>query len=155
MSTVQEIIARKAAGVVTIDAGATVLAAARLMNEQHIGALVVTRGDKMVGMFTERDVLNRVVAQQRDPATTAVADVMSAPVAACSPGTSRDECRAVMRNRRIRHLPVVENDRLLGIVSIGDLNEADGAAHEETIRFLYEYMVVPWGGAGPGEGARG
>lgn len=144
MHSVQSIIERKGGDVVSIEEGATVLAAARVMNERHIGALVVTRGDKVVGIFTERDILNRVVAKQADPAGLLVRDVMSAPVACCAPDTSRAECRSVMRSRRIRHLPVVKDDKLVGMVSIGDLIEDAEAEQQETIRYLYEYMMGDW-----------
>lgn len=142
MSTVRNILDGKGTDVATIAEDASVLDAARMMNQRHIGALVVTRGDKVVGIFTERDVLNRVVAPQRSPADTKVREVMTSPVTVCSHNTTRAECRAVMKNRRIRHLPVVEEDHLVGIVSIGDILEDEGAEQQETIRSLYEYMYL-------------
>lgn len=144
MPTVREILDRKGNAVHTIPTDASVLDAARRMNEKHVGALVVIRGEKVVGIFTERDILNRVVAQQRDPAETLVQDVMTAPIACCAPETTRAECRAVMKNRRIRHLPVVDDERLCGIVSIGDILEVEGAEQAETIQYLYEYMHGTW-----------
>lgn len=140
MPTVQSILKNKGTEVLKIGEDATVLTAARLMNEHHIGALVVTRGERVVGIFSERDILNRVVARKLDPDKTLIKSVMTAPVACCTPDTTRTECRAVMRNRRIRHLPVVHEDKLLGIVSIGDILEDEGAEQQETIRYLYEYM---------------
>lgn len=140
MPTVQSVLDHKGRDVATIPADATVLDAARLMNERHIGALVVTEADRVVGVFTERDILTRVVGAECDPATTFVSDVMTTPVAVCSPETTRDECRNVMRSRRIRHLPVVASDRLVGIVSIGDLLVEESSDQEQTIRYLYEYM---------------
>ena len=144
MHTVQQILETKGNAVFSITEDATAMDAAKVMNEHHIGALVVTRGEKVVGIFTERDILNRVVAQQRDPAGTVVRDVMTTPVACCAPGTSRAECRGVMRGRRIRHLPVVDDDRLVGIISIGDILQDEGAEQQETIRYLYEYMHGEW-----------
>jgi CBS domain-containing protein len=145
MSTVAKILELKGREVVSIDADATVLDAAHRMNERRIGAVVVTHDDKVIGIFSERDLLTRVVARQRDPATARVREVMTAPVACCDPRTTRDECRSVMRHRRVRHLPVVENDKLVGIVSIGDILVEEGAAQQETIRYLYEYMSINWG----------
>jgi len=144
MHTVRSILQQKGPQVHKIDQQASVLDAARLMNERRIGALVVTRGEHVVGIFTERDILNRVVAPQRNPAETPVCDVMSSPVACCAPDTTRAECSTVMKSRRIRHLPVVEGDRLVGIVSIGDILEDEGAEQQETIRYLYEYMHGEW-----------
>jgi CBS domain-containing protein len=146
MSTVRSILEKKGPLVVSVARDATVLDAARQMNDHRIGAVVVTSAGKVVGIFTERDVLIRVVAQQRDPAATQVADVMTCPVACCTPETTRSECRHVMRHRRIRHLPVVEADRLVGIVSIGDILEVNEAEHEETIRYLHEYLYGEWRG---------
>ncbi len=140
MPTVQNVLEHKGRDVASVSADATVLEAARLMNERRIGALVVTDGERVIGIFTERDILSRVVASEADPATTFVADVMTTPVAVCSPETSREECRNVMRSRRVRHLPVVDHDELVGIVSIGDLLVEDATDQEETIRYLYEYM---------------
>ena len=144
MATVQKILDKKGVTVHSVEATNTVLEAARLMNERRVGALVVVRGDKVIGIFTERDILNRIVAQQRDPATTRVEEVMTTPVECVSPDASRAECRHIMREKRIRHLPVVENDRLVGIISIGDIVEDEGAAQQETIRHLYQHMNIDW-----------
>jgi len=144
MHTVREILERKGHAVERIEGSARVTDAAVRMNEHRIGALVVTRQDRVVGIFTERDILNRVVAAGRDPAGTKVEDVMTAPVAVCSPESTRAECRSVMKSRRIRHLPVVHDDVLFGIVSIGDLLEDHGAESDETIRLLFEYMYGEW-----------
>jgi CBS domain-containing protein len=141
MSQVRDILERKGTQVWTIGKQATVLQAALLMNEHKIGALVVTEDDRIVGMFTERDVLRRIVAEQRAPASTVVADVMTADVLCCTPQTLLEEARIVMKERRIRHLPVAENDgRLLGMISIGDLNAFHQASQEQTIFLQQEYM---------------
>lgn len=144
MAIVQSILERKGQQVFSIAEDHSVLDAAHAMNEHRVGALVITRGEVVVGIFTERDILNRIVAAQRDPATTLVKDVMTAPVACCTPQTTREECRTVMKNRRLRHLPVVENDRLVGMISIGDVLEAAEEDQASTIRYLYEYMYGEW-----------
>ena len=140
MVTVQDVLRRKGRAVVSVERSATVVNAARRMNEGKIGSVVVADGERVIGIFTERDVLNRIVAAGRDPASCTVGEVMTTPVACCTSGTSLDECRRVMRERRIRHLPVVDEGHLSGLISIGDLNtfEADGQA--ETIRYLSDYM---------------
>lgn len=144
MSTIEQILDNKGRQVYSVSPGATALDAANLMNENHIGALVVMDGEKMVGIFTERDMLCRVVAARRDAAETVISDVMTSPVACCTPQTTRDECQTVMRERRLRHLPVVKDGRLLGMISIGDVNQAHEAAQQQTIEYLYEYIVGEW-----------
>lgn len=142
MATVKDLLAVKGTHVQTIDPEASVLTAATLMNKHRIGCLVVLDQGRVVGIFTERDVLLRVVGQQRDPATTKLADVMTTEVICCKPETAIEEIRGSMKNRRIRHLPVVdENDHLLGLVSIGDLNAQLAAIQEQTIHLLHEYLA--------------
>jgi CBS domain-containing protein len=141
MARVREVLERKGTHVLTIDPAASVLEAALLMNEHRVGSLVAVEGGRVVGMFTERDVLVRVVGGRRDPEATRVAEVMTAAVVCCSPETTLDEARGVMRDRRIRHLPVADADgRLLGLVSIGDLNAQLQAAQEQTVFLLTEYI---------------
>jgi signal-transduction protein with cAMP-binding, CBS, and nucleotidyltransferase domain len=141
MFAVRDILKCKGSQVWTIGPEATVLQAALVMNERKVGATVVTDGGRIVGMFSERDVLQRVVGEHRDPAETRVADVMTHEVVCCTPETSLDEVRGAMKNRRIRHLPVVDGDnQLLGLVSIGDLNAFHQADQEQTIFLLNEYL---------------
>lgn len=140
MPTVQAVLTRKGSQVVSIGAAESALAAATLMNERGIGGLVVLDDDQVVGMFTERDILRRVVAMQRDPATTVIRDVMTAPVAVCRRDTTLEECRAVMTEKRIRHLPVVDERGVCGIVTIGDLMAHDVTDREATIQYLNEYI---------------
>ena len=140
MYTVEHILDKKTGPVATIDGEATVLEAARLMNQRHIGALVVTRREKVIGIFTERDILNRVVAAESSPSQALVKDVMTTPVACCRRETTEAECRTVMRGHRIRHLPVVEDEVLVGIISIGDIIEDESAEKDDTIHWLHEYL---------------
>lgn len=102
---------------------ATVLDATRLMNDEHVGALLVMHDGSLVGIFTERDVLRRVVADGRPPEDTRVAAVMTSTVVCCGPETPVDRVAEMMRRERIRHIPVVDGDGLVvGLVSIGDIN---------------------------------
>ena len=141
MARVRELLERKGTHVLTADPAASVLQAAMLMNEHRVGSVVVVEDGRVVGMFTERDVLLRVVGQRRDPESTCVAEVMTAAVVCCSPETTVEEARGVMRDRRIRHLPVSDTDgRLLGLISIGDLNAQLQAAQEQTVFLLTEYI---------------
>lgn len=143
MSLVRDVLATKDSDVCTIGPDKTVLDAAALMNQCRIGAVVVLEGDKIVGIFTERDVMNRVVAEQKDAATTTVRDVMTTKVAFCEQDTTLEACRGVMTKHKIRHLPVVENGKLRGMISSGDILARRLQEHEETIKYLHEYMHGP------------
>lgn len=141
MEKVIHILAEKGSSVFTVDPDRSVLEAARLMNRHQVGALVVSNGERVAGMFTERDVLQRVVAERRDPATTLVREVMTEDIVTASPDTSVDEARTIMRNRRVRHLPVVDPaQNLLGLISIGDLNAWRLNGHEKQIHYLEDYL---------------
>jgi CBS domain-containing protein len=141
MSTVRDILARKGSHVQSIGPDATVLDAALLMNDHKIGSLVVSDGGRLVGIITERDLLVRIVASRRDPAATSVRDVMTSELLCGRTDTTLDEARGVMMNRRIRHLPIVdEDDHLLGLVSIGDLNAHLAHDQEVTIHVMEEYI---------------
>ena len=142
MATAEQLTAIKGSTIASLPPQATVLEAAQLMNDRHIGSVLVTEGNQLVGIFTERDVMRRVVADQRDPATTTVADVMTSPVACAAPHTTLDEIRTVMRDKRIRHVPVVNGGGVLGMISLGDLNKAEHDGQVETIRYLEQYMSV-------------
>lgn len=128
-------------GVETIDAGRTALDAANLMNDRRVGSLLVEDEGVPVGIVTERDLLVRVVAEERNPATTLITSIMTTPVLTCRSATKLDELRQVMREERIRHVPVVSENSVIGVVSIGDLNFARSETMVETIRALEAYIT--------------
>jgi CBS domain-containing protein len=136
MATVKNILEHKGANVITCGPQETVLQAARVMNEHGIGALVVVDGGKIVGIFTERDVMRRVVAAGSDPGATRVRDVMTQPVISCTPDTPVDECRAIVTARRIRHLPIVQDGTLCGIVTSGDVLAQQLREQQEALDYL-------------------
>jgi CBS domain-containing protein len=141
MATIGDILNVKGSKVLSIGPDAVVLVAANLMNERKIGSLLVMDADRLIGIITERDMLQRVLVTRRDPATISVADVMTTELVCCRPHTSLEEARGVLKNRRIRHLPVLdENEQLLGLISIGDLNAHQANDHERTISVLHEYI---------------
>ena len=141
MPSVSNILANKGTHVQSVEPATTVLDAARLMNQQKIGCLVVMDGDRVVGMFSERDILRRVVVPRRDAAETTVGDVMTTEIVCCRPHTKLLEARGVMKNRRIRHLPVLDDDeKLCGMISIGDLNAFDMHEQESTIYIMEQYI---------------
>jgi CBS domain-containing protein len=140
MPNAQSILHKKGADVATVDRKTTVLEAAKTMNQRRIGAVVVTDGDRVVGIFTERDILNRIVAAGKDPKTTRVEEVMTSPMACCRRDTPLADCKAVMSQKRIRHLPVVEDGKLFGLISAGDIVAGEVADQQATIEYLHEYL---------------
>jgi CBS domain-containing protein len=141
MPTVKDVLALKGESLFTIGSQADVLEATRKMNQHKVGALVVMDGGRVVGIFTERDVLRRVVAEERQPREVKVADVMTADVICCAMEDDLDDVSAIMKTRRIRHVPVCESDGSLhGIISIGDVNAQYASHAEQHIHFLNEYL---------------
>lgn len=146
MPTVADVLSKKAekggAGIVTVTPEDRVLDAVKVMNDHRIGSVIVVdqAGGKMVGIFTERDLLTRVVAAGLKPDSTKVADVMTRRVVCCSRETSAEELRGVIREKHVRHIPVVEEDRPVGMVSIGDLNTARTEDLEQTVQYLELYI---------------
>ena len=138
----QQLVAAKGDAVASLPPSATVLDAARIMNERHIGSILVISRGRLAGIFTERDVLRRVVAEQRDPSATTLKQVMTEAVACAAPHTTLDEMRRVMREKRIRHIPVVDGHTVTGMISLGDLNKVEHDGAVETIRYLEQYMSV-------------
>jgi CBS domain-containing protein len=143
MPKVQDILSHKGAEVVTIEADASVVEAAQEMNRRRIGSLVVLKAHRVVGIFTERDILVRVVAERRDPEKTPVGEVMTSPVVCCIPETDVADCRAIVVNRRIRHIPVVVGGKLLGIVTSGDILARELMERDVTLDSLSEYIAGP------------
>lgn len=141
MATVSDVLKLKGSQVFSIGPDASVLDAALLMNEHRIGGLVVLKSTKIIGIITERDVLRRVVAKRQDSAAVFVKDVMTEDVCVCKKNASTEEARAIFNNKRIRHLPVVDDHgELEGMISIGDINGWKLSGQEQTIHYLKEYL---------------
>jgi CBS domain-containing protein len=123
MQTVKDLLAYKGSAVWSIEKNLTVLQAVKLMIERKIGAVVVTEQNKITGIFTERDLMRRVVGEERDPKQTLIADVMTQGVTCARPQTRIDEVRSMMVDKRLRHMPVQDDQgNLVGVISITDLN---------------------------------
>jgi len=142
MGQVSTILDEKGRAVLRIDAAAPVLEAAKLMVERNVGSLLVTEGGETVGIVTERDYLRRVAAEELDGRETPVREIMSAPLIVVTPQTSIDECMALMTNRRIRHLPVVEDGAVAGVVSIGDVVKFQAREQRFELQFLQDYIAA-------------
>jgi CBS domain-containing protein len=140
MSTVQLILDAKGYDVACIPQETTVLDAAREMSKRKIGCLVVMEGTRLKGIITERDILRRLVAEECDPRTTSVDEIMTHEIHACRRDTKLSECRALVTEKRIRYLPVIEDDQLKGIITIGDLVKHEIKEKEEVIGYLHEYL---------------
>ena len=141
MRNVSQILERKGGRVVTIAEDQPVLEAVRLMAEHHIGAVLVMRGDELAGIASERDYARKVVLQGRSSSDTPVATIMSSPVVCVAPSESVGDCMAIMTERHIRHLPVLEGGRILGIVSIGDLVKEVIEDQKQEISYLQAYIA--------------
>lgn len=140
MASVREILSRKGSEVVTAEPSHSVHEAARLMNSKGIGALPVVDAGRLVGIFTERDLMRRVVAQDLDPRVTLIRQVMTPDPQTTSVDATVEECAARMTVCRIRHLPVMGPDGLGGIVTIGDLLAFQVAEQADTIAQLNSYV---------------
>lgn len=141
MSTVSEILHKKGAMVLSVEASESVLDAINLMAQVNIGAVLVQNGDVISGIFTERDYLQRVALKSLSSKETRVGDVMTSPVISADPGDSVDQCLATMTTCHCRHLPVVEDGKLLGIVSIGDLVKKMLDEKEYEVEKLNQYIT--------------
>ena len=140
MISVRQLLDRKGRQIFSIAPGDAVLAAIRLMAERHVGALLVMEGDTLAGIVSERDYARKVILMGRSSADTPVRDIMSTPVVTVQPETPVEKCMQIVTERRVRHLPVVEDEAVLGVLSIGDLVKWVISAQEETITQLQNYI---------------
>lgn len=143
MSTVAHILLNKGSQVATVKPDHTVLDAAKMMHEQHIGSVLVVDGENILGIFTERDLMNRIVAVGREPKSTNVREVMTERITCCTPETTLDACRNAMTKNKIRHVPVLKDGKLVGIISSGDILARELRDSEESLRYLHDYMQGP------------
>jgi CBS domain-containing protein len=141
MHTVNDILRTKGRTVWSVRPTNTVLEALGLMAEHDIGAVLVLDGDKLVGVLSERDYARKVVLAGRSSKDSPVKDVMTSHIVCVSPDRSVDECMSIVTNKRLRHLPVIDNKRVVGIVSIGDLVKATIDEQEFTITQLKTYIA--------------
>ncbi|HSD29123.1 MAG TPA: CBS domain-containing protein [Vicinamibacteria bacterium] len=139
MTTIRQMLARKP-DVYSIDPDATVLDALKRLEEKNVGALLVMKGERLVGIFSERDYARRMVLHGRSSKETAVREVMTSEVFTIPPDASAGECMVHMTDRHIRHLPVLEDGRVIGIISIGDIVRAVMEDMRFTIRQLESYI---------------
>lgn len=141
MLRVRHLLARKGHDVWSVDVDEPVLEAIQIMADRHVGALPVLRNDELVGVISERDYARKVILMGRSSAETPVWQIMTAPVITVTPDDTVKECMQLMTARRIRHLPVLEGGRMIGMISIGDLVRAVIEEQKETIEQLEKFIA--------------
>jgi CBS domain-containing protein len=139
--TVSSILRYKGNHVWSVSPDDSVFQAMSLMADKDIGALVVIGGETLVGIVSERDYARKIVLQGKSSRDTPVRDIMSCPVVAVTPNHTVDECMRIITTKRIRHLPVLQREKVVGVVSIGDLVQKVISTQGETIQYLQEYIV--------------
>jgi CBS domain-containing protein len=140
MKSLKQLLSAKGGQVYTIAPEAKVIEALKLMAQKDVGALLVMEGEKLAGILSERDYARKVILHGRSSQDIAVRDIMTADVVTVDPEQTVEQCMGLMTQRRVRHLPVTESGRLLGVVSIGDLVKEVIADQEQTIKQLESYI---------------
>ncbi len=123
-----------------VEKGQTILQVVNYMSEHRVGAVPVLEGDRLAGIFSERDLMVRCVARRLDIEKTKVEEVMTKRVIVMESGDTYEECLQVMKQERIRHIPVREGDKLVGVVSMRDIMQADVEEKEQKIEILHSYI---------------
>ena len=141
MAKVTEVLSGKGGGIIAIGPDEPVLAAIELMAQKGIGAVLVMRGEELLGILSERDYARKVILKGRSSADTAVWEIMSAPVTTVGPQDSVNTCMVLMTGRKFRHLPVVEDGRVVGVLSIGDLVKDIISEQQFIIEQLEHYIT--------------
>jgi CBS domain-containing protein len=141
MQTVKHLLERKSADVISVKPEDSVLHAIGVMAERHVGALLVMRERDLVGVLSERDYARKIILKGRASHDTRVSEIMSSPVITVSPADTVHRCMQIMTDKRIRHLPVVKDSRVIGVLSIGDLVKAVIDEQREEIEQLQRYIA--------------
>lgn len=141
MTTVKQILEEKGHQVWTIGPDETVYKALMVLADKDVGALVVVENDRVVGIISERDYARKVALKGKTSLDTPVRDIMTTQVYFVNPDCTAEECMALMTEKRIRHLPVMENDKLVGVISIGDVVKSIISSQKITIEHLQNYIM--------------
>lgn len=140
MITVAGILKTKTSEIFSVASSSIVYDAIKLMGEKNIGAVPVVDNDQLSGIFSERDYARKIILQNRKSRETMVSEIMTVTVITVTPSDSIDHCMEIMSSKKIRHLPVMQENRLVGIISIGDVVNAVIKAQKETISHLQNYI---------------
>ena len=141
MRNVSQIIGRKGSRVVSVSRESPVLEAIRVMAEHHIGAVLVMEGGQLIGIASERDYARKVILQGRSSHDTPVAVIMTSPVVCVTPQDTLAECMTIMTEKHIRHLPVIDGEQVIGVISIGDLVKETIEEQKQEISLLQQYIA--------------
>ena len=140
MLTVSDILKNKTSEIFSVTPGSTVYEAIKVMGEKNIGALLVMEGDQLKGILSERDYARKIVLKDRRSRDTMVSEIMTEKVITVSPGDSVEHCMGTMTEKKIRHLPVTDNEKVVGMISIGDVVMAVIEMQQDTINHLQNYI---------------
>ncbi len=140
MKLIQHLLDTKGREIISVDPGASVLDAIKLMAEKSVGSLLVMQDGKLRGIVTERDYARKVIIKGRSSQNTEVGEIMTVDVHTAAPDNTVNHCMEVMTRRKIRHLPVVDGDNIIGMISIGDLVQAIISDQKEEIEHLEQYI---------------
>ena len=143
MKLVQHLLDSKGRDIISVTADVSVLDAIKLMAEKTVGSLLVMQGDELQGIMTERDYARKVIIKGRSSETTAVGEIMTADVCSATSQETVSDCMALMTKRKIRHLPVIDDGTVVGMLSIGDLVQAIISDQQEEIQQLGQYISGP------------
>ncbi|MGB8355792.1 MAG: CBS domain-containing protein [Chthoniobacteraceae bacterium] len=139
-ATVDMLLAHKGSAVLSVAPGTTVFEAIKIMAEKNVGALLVTEGEKLVGVISERDYTRNVILKGKSSRETPVRDIISSKPVVAAPGDKIVECMRVMTEKRVRHLPVLDGNKIVGVISIGDLVNWTISAQSAAIDQLQKYI---------------
>ena len=145
MHTVRQILQSKGSNIWSIAPQETAYRALQIMADKEIGVLLVIEGETLVGIFSERDYARKVILKGKSSRETSVAELMTREVYYVNPGTTMEECMALMTAKQIRHLPVMENEKLVGIVTLGDVVNQVISDQKVTIQELEKYITGGYG----------